>query len=346
MFGPDETRLERLDSIHYASGAKIADVVLEEAGTYTIRFIERTNRFTGSFSVAVSDQSLAEPVPLPAFNTEITGTLTRLAEVDDYTFTGTAGQVLTFERLGNANISMTLFGPDGHVLTGGGNFDTFLEFVELPEDGEYRLEIRAGGGTESGQLLFTGEYRFVVWTPERAPEPIPIHFGQVQPGQITIRGDVVDFALAVGEEQVGKPVSVVVSNVSNRSSNSFRGRLDLFEPDGTRLQRVDSIHYSHGGRIGDVVLDEAGTYTIRFIERTNRFTGDFSVGVSALPVPEPAPLPGFNQEITGTLTQLAEVEAYQFEGTAGQVLTFERWGSANINMTLYGPDGEVVAGAG
>jgi hypothetical protein len=346
LYGPEGTRLARVDNIFVTDGGRIGDFVLEEAGRYTIRFIERTHRYTGNFSIGVSDQPVTEPAALAAFNTEITGTLSRLAEVDRYTFAGTAGQVVTVDLLSGSNLDLTLYRPDGQVLSGGGDFDTLLDRIELPEDGEYTLVIRAGGGERHSRLLTTGDYSFAVWTPNRDAEPIAIGFGQMQPGRIDIRGDIVDFEFEVGVEQVGQPVSVVVSDISNRSSSSFRGRLDLYGPEGTRLARVDNIFVSDGGRIGDFVLEEAGTYRIRFVERTHRFTGSFSIGVSDQPVTEPAALPGFNTEITGTLGRLAEVDRYRFAATAGQVLTFERTNNANIDLTLYGPDGQVVAGSG
>ncbi len=346
LYAPDGTRLERIDDIHYSHGGKIANAVLPEAGTYTIRFRERTDRFTGNFTIGVSNQPLTDPTPIADFNTEVTAQIAPLGDVDRFTFDGAGGQIVTVDLLSGSNLDLSLYGPDGQMLAGSGDFDTLLDKIELPTDGTYTIEISAGGGERHGQLLSTGAYSFAVWTPDRAPAPIPITFGEVQPGRIDIRGDIVDFELEVGAEQVSRPVSIVVSDVTNRSSDFFRGRLELYAPDGMRLERIDDIHYSHGGKIADVVLAEAGTYTIRFRERTDRFTGSFSVAVSDQAVTDPTPLPAFNTAITGAIARLAEVDRYTFDGAGGQVLTVDLLSGSNLNLTLYGPQGQVVAGAG
>ena len=345
LYGPDGTKLTgAYTTTGYSSYAvEIDDFALPVAGTYTIRVSDYGNNNTGRFTVGVSDQPITTAATLPAFNTTITGSISPLGDVDDYTFTGAAGDVITVERL-SSDFDLTLFGPDGAVVTGAGTSDGLLDLVTLPSAGTYTLRIEPRGGTVSSYLDDTGDYSFAVWKPTRAPAPIPITFGENQPGQVAIRGDIVEYSLVVSAAEVDKPVSIVVS----ASDNYYFGQvLELYGPDGTKLtEAYTTIGYSsYAVEIDDFALPVAGTYTIRVSDYGNNNTGSFTVGVSDQPITTAVALPAFDTTITGSISPLGDVDDYTFTGAAGEVITVERL-SSDFDLTLFGSDGSVVTGAG
>ena len=213
LYAPDGSLLESRSGSYYTHALEIDDFVLPVAGTYTIRVFEGGNDATGSFTIGVSDQPIQTPHPLPAFNTAISGALELLGDVDDYTFDGDAGQIVTVERL-SSNFDLTLFDASGAVIAGGGDADALLDLITLPVDGSYTIRVEPSGGSLSSALDDVGAYSFTVWTPNRTPEATAIGFGHSLPGQIATRGDIVEYELSVTAAEVGQPVSIVHSAVT------------------------------------------------------------------------------------------------------------------------------------
>ena len=194
-------------------------------------------------------------------------------------------------------------------------------------------------------MATTGNYAFTIWAPDRNPAFVPIAFGQTQPVSITVRGDVAWVSFQATQEQVGKPLSVVLS--PERQGHNFQAHLELAGPDGWPLAALDNYNANGWGtRIRDFVLPVSGAYTVSLWDLNNDNTGLFTLGLNRQPVSEPEPLPGFNTQVTGRIDSLGDVDEYAFGGQAGQVVTVERKDGNFTDLTLYGPDGSLVAGAG
>src|SRR4029453_15961022 len=97
-----------------------------------------------------------------------------LADVDEYEFAGTDGQVITVDLTTGTSFDLTLIGPDGKVVAGGGNNDRLLDLVSLPSDGPFVVRLEPAGGAQGDNLDDTGDYRFAVWNPTRNPALVPI----------------------------------------------------------------------------------------------------------------------------------------------------------------------------
>jgi len=350
LLAPDGTT--QLATVATARGdlqaVEIDDFVLPTAGTYTITVNDDNDDHTGSFVVAVSDQPVEAPAALPGFNTVIDDAIEAVGDVDEYSFAGTAGQVVTVERLAG-DLGLTLFGPDDSIIAGSGVFDSLLDLVTLPADGAYRLRFEPGGGSVHADLDDTGDYRFAVWTPDRDSVPRPIGFGQNLPGQLAVRGDIVAYRLDVTAQQVGRPVSIGVSQVTGIGGPDigFDTRLRFLAPDGaTELAAVSTGRGDlFGIEIDDVVLPETGTYTIQVVDDGDNHTGSFTVGVSDQPIEAATDLPGFNSVLDDVIDVIGDVDDYRFNGAAGQLVTVERL-AGGVDLTLFAPDGSITAGDG
>src|SRR5437868_8973965 len=113
-----------------------------------------------------------------------------VGDVDDSTFpcsSGHHGRLHPFPT--RAPPILTLFGPDGAVVAGGGDFDTRLHLVTLPADGAYRPQVRPMGVNVDFRLDDAGSYSFAVWARHRNPTPVPIAFGQNLPAQVATHAD-------------------------------------------------------------------------------------------------------------------------------------------------------------
>src|SRR5207247_9284330 len=121
----------------------------------------------------------------------------------------------------------------------------------------------------------TGDYSFVVWKPTVSPTAIPITFGESKPGAFVNRGDVVTYQLDVTPDEVGKPVSIIVSA---RNGEFYAGAaLSLYDPDGRLVASVSKAYYYLPADLDDVVPAEAGTYTIRVQDDNDYELGSFTI---------------------------------------------------------------------
>ena len=346
LFAPDGSRLagNSTSRAFNANAVEIDDFVLPVAGTYTIRVRDSGDDNTGSFTLGVSDQPITDPTALAAFNQVVSGAIDSIGDVDDHVFSATAGTVVTIERNSGSFVDITLLGPDGQVVSGGGTSDPRLHLVTLPADGDYVVRIEPSGGTVGGSLDDTGAYSFTVWTPDRDPTPIPIDFGQQLAATVAAEGDLVDFRLEVLPEHLGRPVSIVVT----APPDPFGQILELFGPDDARLA-VNSTSRAfnvNAVEIDDFVLPVEGVYTIRVRDSGDDNTGSFTLGVSDQAITSPTALAGFNQVVSGAIDSIGDVDDHVFSATAGTVVTIERNSGSFVDITLLGPDGVIVSGGG
>ncbi|MAE65735.1 MAG: hypothetical protein CMJ18_15810, partial [Phycisphaeraceae bacterium] len=346
LFGPDNVRIGVVSSNRSFGvwAVELDDVYLPVEGTYTIRVRETGDNDTGAFTIGVSDQPVEPPTPIAGFNQVIGGTIDFVGDVDGFTFAGLAGQVVTVERVSGGSADVTLYRPDGSVLAGGGVNDTRLHLVTLPEDGTYSVRVEARNGPVNSEVDDTGAYSFVVWNANRSPVPIPIGFGETQQGVFAAEGDLVDFSLAVSAGQVGSSMSIVAT----APPDPFGQIVELFDPSGARIA-VQSTNRAFGVwavELDDVGLPVEGDYLIRVRDSGDDNTGTFTLGVSDQPIEPPTPIAGFNQVISGAIDFVGDVDDFTFTGAAGQLVTIERNSGSSAEVTLYGPNGSIVAGGG
>ena len=143
------------------------------------------------------DTAAAVKVPVA-----ICGRVERFEDVDNFSFTGKAGQQLTFDlRAQRATEAihgmvvrgpliylmdslMTLYGPNGQVVAQNDNFfggDSFLS-VTLPEAGKYTLEVRDARYAGSGRYVYCLEISDQPYA--HAVFPLAIQQGQKTPATL------------------------------------------------------------------------------------------------------------------------------------------------------------------
>ena len=114
--------------------------VLPHSGTYTVN-VRGPNGASGNFNFRLLDLTTS---PTPALNTPVTNTLAAPYQTDFYQFTGSSGQRLYYDSLGNSslNVPVTLLGPDGQTPIGS-VFYNDLGPVTLQASGTYYLRFQS-----------------------------------------------------------------------------------------------------------------------------------------------------------------------------------------------------------
>ena len=234
-------------------------VVLPTAGTYTVEvFTDGTA--TGAYGF-VADEAPSPQVAALTIGDTITGTIAQIGEWHDYTFAGTAGQVIylaTSEATCVDGLYWRLLRPDGLTQTEAATCRDMGRVV-LPATGDYTLEVWSDGTA-------TGPYSFETLA---APPPTGANLtiGDTVTGTIAQVGEWHDYTFAGSAGQV---VNLIATEPTCVDGLLWR----LLLPDESTQTVGVTCH-----DLGVVTLPVAGTYTIEVYSDTTA-TGGYSFRTS------------------------------------------------------------------
>ncbi|MEG4293357.1 DUF4114 domain-containing protein, partial [Microcoleus sp. D2B6] len=301
---------------------------LKETGNY--RFVvDGSGDATGSYSFRILD--LAAAAQTTSLDTNTTGNFgTSKRDAVVYKFTGSEGQYVYFDRIDGGGSNYSVYSPDGQRFFYQNlsydppypySYDYGVEPTKLPSSGEYTLVFNGTGQTNNNYTL-----RMV--TPDLVTQPHVI--GDTISGTIGEPGkqDTYTFTGSPGQ-QLWLDSLFPSSNISAY----------LYSPTGKLLL--------NGHNLGDdrnsselLTLTEAGTYTLK-VDGSYDYTGDYqfrfldsaAANVTSLDTP-----------IKGDFgTSRREAIAYQFTGSQGQPLYFDRTQGDSPNLYhLYDQYGKLV----
>ncbi|MBZ0279903.1 MAG: pre-peptidase C-terminal domain-containing protein [Anaerolineae bacterium] len=298
----------------------------------------------------------------------VTGELVTDAPWALYAIEAQAGDTLDITLTSEAFDSfLTLIGPDGDVLItdddGAGDSNARIAEFELPESGTYIIRV------DSYNQLSTGEYTLLVEgdvspPPEVTPEPTaaptdapPVSTGGTIGIGETVEGSV-DASTGALEYTFDGTLGTVVT--IELTSPDFDAYLTLQGADGTLLTSDDDSAGNLNARIEDFPLPIDGTYTVTVSSYGGGAAGSFSLSVTAddgeAPTAEPsgeptaepsleptAESPGVMASFSGRLTDEQLSALYEFEGRAGDVISFTMTSDDfDAYLTLQGPNGRTV----
>jgi hypothetical protein len=152
----------------------VGTITLPSSGTYTLRIYPSVNaEDVGTYSFRIVTVPAAQSFAY-TIGTTVSKDSPQVGEgfiespqaEDDYTFSGTAGQKISYATLpggpgGNCNFHRTLMSPSNTIVPGGDGFvcQTFTQ-ITLPATGTYTLRIYASVNSDD-----VGVYSFKITTP-------------------------------------------------------------------------------------------------------------------------------------------------------------------------------------
>ncbi|NER35197.1 MAG: DUF4114 domain-containing protein [Oscillatoria sp. SIO1A7] len=317
LFGPDNKQVS-------SNGFTDVELHLPADGEYLLA-LRGNSDFTDttrySFEIITPDETTTEIAVGDNQNPNtVYGSIDEKGEEDYYTFTGSPGQRIYFDRLSLENNYQTanIYSPSGQlVLTNGFENTTDKAPFALKESGTYRVEIDAS-------LENTGSYSFSILDMDLSTEiqkDAPIS-GTLDPGWET---HLYHFDGSEGE------------------------RLYLDSPGGTgganwTLYDSGNEEIGHDGLDRDIelVLPTTDTYTLA-IRGHNANSVTYSFEVITPDLEEKAL--NFGDEISSTIGEKGERDLYTFTGSKGQRLFLDALlETYNIQATLVSPSGTTVWG--
>ncbi|MBX9253632.1 tandem-95 repeat protein [Desmonostoc muscorum CCALA 125] len=306
-----------------SSGFSDLELYLPKDGEYTLALRGReafTSQVDYSFEIITPDE-ITQPMSLGSINTPnvVSGEITEKGEEDFYTFTGTAGQRIYFDRLfqnptGSYSLNARLYNPTGQeILERNFQYGDDPEPIILNENGTYRVRIDGSGEN-------TGTYSFSILDLSLATaiNLDTTYTTTLDPGQET---HLYSFTGAANQRLF-----------LDRLNNSGNANWTLYDS-GNNVLSNQNLAYDM-----EVVLSRAETYTlaIRGNNNTNAVNYSFRL-ITPDTITSPLTL---NSAVVTTISEKGERDVYTFTGTKGQRLFLDTLAqTTNTRATLTSPSG-------
>ena len=331
------------------SSGDVIDAQLLTTGLYTIVVEDYGNDHTGTYTISFlnltagpltgSGDSDGGPIASAAVKT---GSMSGVADLDAYTFTGTAGDRVLVDCVATSgagfNTYLAIYPPNGfpaatstsadrmeHILTVTGTWTILIQDNGDDNAGNYELSLlnvttgphTTGSDTDGSALVSNG-----------------FKTGQFQQG--------VDFDAYTFTGAVGQRVAVTCLATGAGSHNTS---LTLYPPGGLAAESA-----SNSGDVIDVMLQHAGTYTVVVEDYGNDHTGAYSLSfmnVTAGPHTDGTDPDGgaiaSSDVRSGTISGIGDIDCFMFTGTVGQRVLIDcvvtSGASLNTFVGLYAPNG-------
>jgi plastocyanin len=276
---------------------------------------------------AVASARLDAAAPSLIYGGVISGTISAAGEVDTYTFSGNAGDVvqLAMQTSGFAPRAK-LYDPAGRdiaTLTKTGRTYTFT----LQSTGTYSFTIQAS------DLLHTGSYQIGL---ERVSSPSPDAVS-------LLPGSVLAGTISKGLE---KDQYKIVGKAGDQFQLAFTGSgivpyAKLYDPTGRDIGTMTQTGHTY-----TLTMNSAGTYILQIQDWNLVKTGSYKIGLERIysaPSPDAVALPVGSTK-SGRIVSELQKDQYKIYLKAGQTIQF-RFASSAINFyaKLYDPSGRDVS---
>jgi RHS repeat-associated protein len=260
-------------------------------------------------------------VPI-AIGTTIGGATSSPGEIDRYSFSASAGQVVYLDALGacSADLGWRLSRPDGTPLQQALVCQD-IGRQELADAGRYTVDVFAPAGSTT-----IGPYAFAI-LPAAASVTDTIAFGEPVEGEVARIGDQPRYTFNATAGQI------VYLDARGPCLDTVMWR--LLDPLGAPVALAPICV-----DIGRHTLLASGTYAIE-VYSTEAATGPFSLVAFAVPSPRESVI-AQGDTVSGEIARVGEQHRYTFQVSAGQVITLDALGECvdGLVWRVIGPAGD------
>ncbi len=274
------------------------------------------------------------------YGTNLTNALTSGATVHQYTFTGTAGEVI----LAKMTVQNGSFDPEMQILMPGDSVIRFvtangsmavLDTVHLPVSGTYKLVATSSSGNATGGYSLS---LHKVSTPGSGA-PLPAN---------TNHWDTLGYVGYMNAYQLDVTANDVFTIQLKSSYAAFTPELRIYAPDGT-MECIAGVPWDFSLlKLDTIRLSQSGLYTIITTSADNGW-GEYCFNIQKISPTVLTELIPPNVNKWDTLTGYFHMNAYQLDVSANDVFTIQMkssYAAFTPELRIYAPDGtmECIAG--
>jgi hypothetical protein len=324
-------------SVHSTFVAGSRAVTATVAGTYTVKVHDYSNIHRGNYSIGLEQEDAPSPDAKPLTRGGIVGgSIGRNLQTDQWTFSGSAGNVVGLAATATAMQSgfsgrFDLLDPDGvnvSTMVAGGQ-----RVFTLAKSGTYVVQVHDYGYSHTGSYTVGLEGLKPI-----SPDAKPLSKGGIVSGSI-------NSAIAVDQwtftGNAGDQFDLNATALATQSG--FSARFDLIDPDGVS---VDTFVAGHRPL---APLSKSGTYLVQVHDYGYSHTGTYTIGLEGRkPVsPDALALPA-DVTKSGSISSAIDVDDFTFYAVAGDSIAIGRTALAtqsgfSARFTLVDPSGVVLS---
>lgn len=316
---------------------------LPETGTYVIRMQANNLVSTGTYTLGLEGLSPLTPgAPALTLGDLSTATIDASAEVDLFTFDGTADDVVFWTltegsgfTAGSQAPSLQIFAPSGSELKASISANSQRQDT-LPETGTYVVRLQANNLRSTG-TYFLGLEGLAPITPGMPA----LASGDLVQATIDASAEVDLFTFAGTS---GDVIFLTLTEGSGFNTGSQAPRIQVFSPSGDLVGSPLNANASRQD-----TLAEGGTFTIRVNANNLVSTGTYFVGLEGLNPATPDAVSMMSGDVVmASIGSSAELDVYTFVGQMGDQVsvtlaeTSGFGGSATPRASLYSPSGTIL----
>ena len=291
----------------WRTAGRYDNVALDEDGVHTLVVRDYDDRQTGQYTLCVEPLNgvAADATPL-AKGGIASGTVAARIERDQWTFEGSAGDIVTFALTGaptqaGFDATANVYAPSGAQatwFTAGGR-----HMLTLAESGTYTVAVSDYDAAQTGAYTLGFEGINPI-----SPDAIALGRGALASASIDAGNDVEQLSFT---GKAGDRVALALSSTATVSG--FDATVNLYAPSGTRV-----TWFTAGGqRFIDLLED--GTYLIDVQDYDCAQKGRFTIGLEGINPPSPQPIAlahGITQN--GATEAGIDVDQFTFTARAGE----------------------------
>jgi Concanavalin A-like lectin/glucanases superfamily/Divergent InlB B-repeat domain len=227
------------------------------------------------FGGGPSDPTPPDSPVAVTFGSTIIGAITAAAEMDSYTFSGSAGDTVLIrmsESSSSLDPEIRLYGPDGGLLKSASHHSLAEFSLALSQSGQYTVLAGDNGGTD------TGGYGLFLQRLENPGNATSLVFGRTVTGSISSDAEMDSYTFVA---DAGDTVLVRMSE----SSSSLDPEIRLYGPDGSLLESASH----HSLAEFSLALSQGGQYIVLAGDNGGTDTGGYGLFLQKSPsgIPEP-----------------------------------------------------------
>ena len=307
-------------------------VTFSQTGNYHVQVFASNLVYTGTYNLGVVCRNPLMPSSALSCGGIANGSISQAAQVDQYTYTGSAGGVVTLTLSETSG-----FFPDGGVVAEAVLFDptgkSLLTFyansqqqVTLAVTGTYLIQVF------SSNLVYTGGYNLGIVCRNPLMPSSALSCGGIVNGTIKQAAQVDQYTYA---GSAGGVVTLTLSETSGFfPDGGVVAEAVLFDPTGKSILTFSANSQQQ------VTLAATGTYLVQVFTNNLVYTGTYNLGIVCRNPLMPSSALSCGGIVNGTIKQAAQVDQYTYAGSAGGVVTLTL-----SDTSGFFPDGGVVAEA-
>jgi hypothetical protein len=272
----------------------------------------------------------------------VAGTTTSPSQIVQYSYNGTAGQVLSFAFVGGVNcpdglqLQADIYNPNGQLITTLYGCGPQSANLTLTNSGTYTILVHADG------YGLTGSYALSIQSVTGGGcNSTPIACGQAINTNLSVTGQIDAYGYSGAAGQVLSFAFVGGVNCPD----GLQLQADIYNPNGQRITTL----YGCGPQSATLTLTNSGTYTILVHADGYGLTGSYALSIQSVTGGGCNSTPiACGQAINTNLSVTGQIDAYGCSGAAGQVLSFAFVGGVNcpdglqLQADIYNPNGQRI----